>query len=658
MVMDRSKIILLSLFFLILLFITYSNHFHNGFEFDDGQAITNNVWVKDVKNIPLFFTDGKYSSTMATNQAYRPMVVVLDTIDYNMGAGDSFYFHLDIFSLYIVQLVLMFFVFRNLLDISFKHVWNNYIALFAVAYYGFHSSNAETINYIGSRSDSFSTLCTVAAFLLWQHKPSRNRYLYLLPAVLSIYTKETGVMFAPLLFVYVLLFEQEIEWTQVFQKANRKKIAIVFFKTLPAFIITFGVFFINMKFFTPQGTDSYNKTVTPITYFLSQLNVIKSQYLYNFLIPLKLNADPDDYPLLESIFDVRVLSALFVVLLMVFIAIYYIKEKKTRPISFGICWFFIALAPTSSFIARFQFANDHRVFFPYIGLILSVAWAVALFFIKHEQVFNTNKIIRYGSLSVITFIFCCYGYGAYKRNKIWASSELLWKDVTVKSPNNSRGLMNYGLSQMEKGEYGIAEDYFNRSLNISPKYSYLQINFGVLKAAMGQKEEAEKHFLAAIEYNSDNAEAYFFYARWLDKIGRKQEAKKQLETGRRISPGNYRIEQLLNKLNVESDNEGMSEVEIRTAILEKEKSPENYLELGRAYYNARDFNKCIEACQSAIALRPDYAEAYNNMCVAYNGLKEWEKAAEACKKALEYSPNFQLAKNNLKWAEEEIAKEK
>ena len=36
--------------------------------------------------------------------------------------------------------------------------------------------------------------------------------------------------------------------------------------------------------------------------------------------------------------------------------------------------------------------------------------------------------------------------------------------MTRKSPENGRGLMNYGLSQIGQGQYTVALDYFTRAL--------------------------------------------------------------------------------------------------------------------------------------------------------------------------------------------------
>jgi tetratricopeptide (TPR) repeat protein len=53
------------------------------------------------------------------------------------------------------------------------------------------------------------------------------------------------------------------------------------------------------------------------------------------------------------------------------------------------------------------------------------------------------------------------------------------------------------------------------------------------------------------------------------------------------------------------------------------------------------------AAQRAIAIKSDYADAYNNMGVAYQNLKDYAKAIEAYKKAISINPDFALAKNNL-----------
>ena len=76
-------------------------------------------------------------------------------------------------------------------------------------------------------------------------------------------------------------------------------------------------------------------------------------------------------------------------------------------------------------------------------------------------------------------------------------------------------------------------------------------------------------------------------------------------------------------------------------------TPENYLNLCRLYHlNWRDLDS-VAACQNALQLRPDYAEAYNGLSTAYVSLEKWDEAALAAQRALELKPDFSLARNNL-----------
>ena len=68
----------LALALFIGLFVTYSNHFSNGFQFDDFHTIVNNEFIRDISNIPRFFTDNTTMSTNAGNRSYRPIVATLN----------------------------------------------------------------------------------------------------------------------------------------------------------------------------------------------------------------------------------------------------------------------------------------------------------------------------------------------------------------------------------------------------------------------------------------------------------------------------------------------------------------------------------------------------------------------------------------------------
>ena len=90
-------------------------------------------------------------------------------------------------------------------------------------------------------------------------------------------------------------------------------------------------------------------------------------------------------------------------------------------------------------------------------------------------------------------------------------------------------------------------------------------------------------------------------------------------------------------------------------LVEQNQSPANFLNLSFALYQVNRPVDCIEAARKALELKPDYAEAYNNIAAAHLKLSEWEAAADAAREALRIDPNNQLSKNNLAAAEEKIA---
>jgi tetratricopeptide (TPR) repeat protein len=51
-----------------------------------------------------------------------------------------------------------------------------------------------------------------------------------------------------------------------------------------------------------------------------------------------------------------------------------------------------------------------------------------------------------------------------------------------------------------------------------------------------------------------------------------------------------------------------------------------------------------------LQLRPNYAEAYNNIAAGYQAMGRWDEAIAAAQEAIRLKPDFQLARNNLAYA--------
>jgi len=264
-----------------------------------------------------------------------------------------------------------------------------------------------------------------------------------------------------------------------------------------------------------------------------------------------------------------------------------------------------------------------------------------------------KKPVQFSLMLGLSFLVL-HSIGVRTRNKVWSSGENLWYDVTVKSPNNPRGLMNYGNVLMSQAKWDNALSYFNRAKQIWPQYSYIYVNIGVLYGATNRPVEAENNFKYALQLNPFNPGSYFYYANWLKKQGRIAEAKKLLSDGLKISPNSVELINLGKELATVSENNSQEIISENISTLDQaiikasnNPSPENYLKLSEEFFISGKFEKCIEAAQEALKINSKYDLAYNNICAAYNALQEWDKAIEAGEKGLKINPNNGLIKGHI-----------
>ena len=628
----------------IVTVLVYSNHFHNPFFFDDSHTIVNNSAITTLENWTDFFSNPETFSSLPANRAYRPMVTFLNAVDYSIsGELNPTTFHIHIFFWHLVTVFLFLILVVHLSKkanflLDFK---TKVFIVFTSLFFATHTINAETINYICARSDSFSTLFVLVSLLLFINQKTRKYYLYLPSFLIGIWTKQTAVMFIPILFFYIILFEPKTHYELAKSSISRWITSVIKIMWVPT-IFGAALFLVNQLYLTPSSTVSSNFNVTKFEYVSTQFYVIL-HYFGNFILPTDLSADPD-IEIISPWYDKRILLGLFLILTLIFTAFKCAKNQKTRPIAFGIAWFFVALLPTS-LVPLFQIANDHRMFFPFMGIFIAVGFTAFHYYklIKKQQ-------YKWSFVIVVLLLISSYSVGTHERNKVWSSTESLWYDVTIKSPNNGRGLMNYGLSLMAKGDYDNAEVYFIQAHEKSPNWYTVKINLAILYGAKGDKKQAENFFNQAINLNSSAPDPEYYYARYLFKNNQYEKALSLVNKALAKSPNHLSSMSLKEALipYTKSKNE-----QVEILIMQLNNDPQNeyiILNLTEKLYTLQRYDEAILYCENAIEINIKSKFVYNNLCACYNQKEEWLKAKSACEKALILDPDFQLAKNNLNWA--------
>ncbi len=643
--------------------LTYSNHFRNALHYDDFHTIADNVYIRYLGNIPRFFTDATTFSAHAQNRTWRPLVTTSLAIDYWLGGGleSTFYFHLSTFLWFLLQLLLMYGLYRMLLERVRPQPQNLWIAWFAVAWYGLHPAIAETVNYIIQRGDLLSTLGVVAALFVYARLPARRKYgLYLIPFVLGVLAKPPALIFPLILAAYLFLFEESFS-LRGFRAALRKSV--------PAAILSLVLAELSSAM-TPQ---SYVPSSLPTDSYLLMQPYVALRYFRSFFLPTHLTMSSD--LLVSSTLPVQEVSAGFLFLALLLFAICWTARRPVaRPIAFGLTWFVLALAPTSLFPLG-ELENDHRMFFPFVGLVIAAAWAGSLLLLRRPL----GGRLRWAAVAALAGLLLLCALGARARNEVWRTEGSLWRDATLKSPGSGAACLSYGAFLLDHRDFAAALPYFERAHSLRSTDARVEINLGAVLGALNRDAEAEPHFLRALQLDPKQAELYFFYARWLSSRTRAGDAAASLnlslslnpafmpsrylllrvylehglwslfessaQEGLKIAPGDPTIENYLRLEQQVFRQVGAAEAQARS-----QPTPENYLQLSTAYHKTGRFQDCIAAARQALRLRPDFAPAYNNMAAAYASLGQWDQAILAAREALRIQPDFRFARKNLEFA--------
>jgi Flp pilus assembly protein TadD len=382
---------------------------------------------------------------------------------------------------------------------------------------------------------------------------------------------------------------------------------------------------------TPESytTGGGNATL----YWLTQ-PWVAGRYFSAFFAPVHLSAD-NDWTLVSGWSDPRTLIGFAFVAALLWTIVRAARSRLSAPIAFGLGWFAIALLPTS-LTPLAEVANDHRMFFPFVGLTLAATWTLWLLL----DLLREFHLVRRATVPVTAAMLIACAVGVHERNEVWRSDETLWLDVTRKSPMNGRGWMNYGLARMAQADYATAIDSFERARTLTPDYSLVHINLGIAFGAVGRTADAERAFRRAQDLAPDDWRSHYYYARWLGQVGRTAEALSAAATAVSQNPADEASRVLLARLRATTPDD-----------------PDALVARSLAEYRAGQYRESLASAASALRLRPDYAEAYNNMAAAHNAMGEWDAGIIAATEAIRLKPGLQIAQNNLAYARQQKARE-
>ena len=655
---------------LALVLAAYSNSIHNSFHFDDSHVIEDNVFIRDLRNVPRFFLDARTFSSVPANATYRPVVSTTLALDYWLGHGlDPRPFHVTQLLLLVVTGAMLVTMWCRVLSSVGPSPWHRWTALLAATLFCVHTGNTQPVNYISARSELLSGIGVLGALLLYAYLPRARRFqLHLLPMAFGALAKTPAVMAAPLLLAYDLLIEKQLSLPQLFTRRAWSRTRAALVATAPAFVAAIALYVFAEGMNPPGQTYGGGGRL----HYLVTESWVWIHYARLFVLPTGLSADTD-LELFDRLWNARVAAGVVFAAALFTVMALASKRRDARVAAFGIAWFAIALAPSSSIFPLAEVANDHRIFFPFAGLSLAVVSWVS----RRVEIGATGnrrpRALIAAAVVVAVAVLVAHAVGTYRRNRVWRNEETLWSDVVRKSPGNGRALMNYGLTQMEAGRYARARELFVAARRLLPNYSTLEVNLAIVENGLGNAAAADSHFVRALALNPAHPAPHRYYARWLMQRGRAPEAIPHLEYTVRTSPADIDARHLLMSLYASRaapelvplavETLGFASGDTIAASYARGVPPFRpdasggaaWRRLGLALTRDLRYADAAQAYRAALAIDSTNADAWNNLGWSLAKLGFYGDALPPLRSALRHDPGFTLAANNLAWAAGEVA---
>lgn len=190
----------------VLGFAAYSTGLTSPFQGDDIFQIVNNVPVHSITHIRLFFEGGTFYNQQGlaplSGSYFRPLMTTSFSLIYSLFGLHSFYFHLYQLMLCIGSAFILY--------LFFKYSFKPAPALFLALVFLLHPLNSQVAFSIPYLEDAlYFFFGILGLYLLMRFKSSKSLIAVVLCLTLSLFSKETGLLFVILSILYLFWWERK-----------------------------------------------------------------------------------------------------------------------------------------------------------------------------------------------------------------------------------------------------------------------------------------------------------------------------------------------------------------------------------------------------------------------------------------------------------------
>jgi tetratricopeptide (TPR) repeat protein len=606
----------------------YANSLRGEFVLDDLLSIPENPTIRSLW--PPFGAFAPERGTGATVDG-RPVLNFSFALNYAVGGTEVFGYHLANLGIHILAGLYLFGILRRTLERTGGGPEGDakYVAAVCALIWCLHPLQTESVSYVAQRAESLMGLLFLislyAAIRSWGAGGSVAwTVLSLGAACLCAGTKEV----AAALPILVLLYDRTFV-AGSFSGAIRKSRWLYL-----GLACSWGILgFLALRTGDRGGTIGSRAGISHLDFALCQSRGI-FHYLRLCLWPSPLVADYGaDFVTFRDALP-------WAVLLAALLALVAWAVVKRPAFGFLGAWFFVILAPTSSFVGGTrQMLAEHRMYLPLAAVVVG---AVLLL---HRWLGRAGLALGLGIAAML-------GVATAARNEAYRGGLSLYRDTVLHRPGNPWARNNYGLYLDRSGKPQEAVTQFLEALELRPDYPEAHINLGLaLSKIPGRLDGAVFHYREAIRLKPDNPEAHTNLGNALASIpDKKGDAVAEYEEALRLNPdfadAHYDLGNVLATLKGRLPD---AVAQYREAVRLRPDFVEAHINLGNALSQVPGgLGEAVAHLREAIRLRPDSPEAHDDLGRALSGTPGGTTEAIAeFREALRLNPDDGQACYNL-----------
>ena len=511
----------------------YINSLGGDFIWDDIEQIVENPAIKDIGNIPSFFTSDLWrliSNPTIGSYYYRPFFLLSLAVDYNLWKLNPFGYHISNLILHAISSFMVYLVGRRLFS-------NHMAAFIGSMLFAVHPVHVESVAWVSGRTDPMAALFFLLSFYLYMLFKDGKGFTMLVFSLttylFSLLSKEIGITLPLLLLVYELSFKPQ---------AEPKHYRIKSLKVIGIYLIISLVYLYMRALVLGEAIGEFSASPPLEKRIYTSFGVILD-YIRIMVLPVNLKL-LYDVPLRESIFNWQVISSLLL-LCAVFIAT-LLTYRKDQMVFFAAAWFFITILPVSNIVPlRPTMMAERYLYIPSVGICL----LGGLVFYK---IYQTGFLLSPYLKVLIFLLFIILSAITLQRNRLWKDEATYFAKMAEDAPQNTYAHHNLGETYRKAGNMDNAIKEWQAAIQLYPLHPEANNSLANVALIQGNYPEAVRRYKIAIQGRPENPESHYNIALALERLGDADEAAFHYrEFIRRASP-KYQdiIEQVKARLSV------------------------------------------------------------------------------------------------------------